>query len=447
MADAGLYHYTTRVDQTKDGVQTGNVVIGRHYIATTGPTSTQPIDTDNDGIPDYVENWHGDGDGDGTVRLHADTETDWRHNYSDATNPDSLNALYDNVDLDGNGMVGAIEKALHPASPQPLVADNPLTLSAPASGSQANTLTFLVPVPFSTVTDIGQLHLTTDGQLARLLRCDLDAGSGNCLLTWDTTYTSPGRHVVQIELCLYGQAPPGILGPPQVITAAPTDTPYVYPLTPDDPDWYTCDPFDRVNSVVIPDSWLAGKTSWQVFISAFANPYLSAMWVPGTSLSDSYEAAKSVSTLSILQQVENDSQFAANVLRFLGSVNPVAVAAGSWDIRPCPIHYMVACNMAASDVALNAMSQQSLQTLFARAVWDTYMLLSTYDTMEATAPLLLMYKIYPRLSPQPIQLLSYPLTTDQWRRLDIGELPLDPNYDVGQVVSAAVSDLHLTSRP
>ncbi len=64
VADAGLYHYTTRVDQTKDGVQTGNVIIGRHYIATTGPTSTQPNDSDNDGIPDYVENWHGDGDGD-----------------------------------------------------------------------------------------------------------------------------------------------------------------------------------------------------------------------------------------------------------------------------------------------------------------------------------------------------------------------------------------------
>ena len=126
VAEAGLYHYTTRVDQAKDGAQSDNAIIGKHYIATASSTSTQPIDTDNDGIPDYVENWHGDGDGDGTVRLHADTETDWRHNYSDGTNPDSLNALYDDVDLDGDGLTGAAERVL---STNPLDADNPLDLS------------------------------------------------------------------------------------------------------------------------------------------------------------------------------------------------------------------------------------------------------------------------------------------------------------------------------
>jgi hypothetical protein len=73
-ADAGLFHYTTRVDQRKEGEEIpGHMVnIGLHYIATTGPGSSQPKDSDGDGIPDYVENWHGDG----AYSLHTDTETD-----------------------------------------------------------------------------------------------------------------------------------------------------------------------------------------------------------------------------------------------------------------------------------------------------------------------------------------------------------------------------------
>ena len=71
--DAGLYHYTTGVDQTKEG--SGHMVsIGLHYIATAGAASIKPKDSDNDSMPDYVENWHGDGD----YTLHTDTETDWQ---------------------------------------------------------------------------------------------------------------------------------------------------------------------------------------------------------------------------------------------------------------------------------------------------------------------------------------------------------------------------------
>lgn len=63
-AEAGLYHYTTRTDQTKDGAQTGNVIIGRHYVATASSTSTQAKDSDAptpDGIPDFLEEWNGNG--------------------------------------------------------------------------------------------------------------------------------------------------------------------------------------------------------------------------------------------------------------------------------------------------------------------------------------------------------------------------------------------------
>jgi len=59
---AGLYHYTTRIDQTKDGVETPSVVnIGLHYVATVSYSSTQPKDTDSDGIPDWIEDADGDG--------------------------------------------------------------------------------------------------------------------------------------------------------------------------------------------------------------------------------------------------------------------------------------------------------------------------------------------------------------------------------------------------
>jgi hypothetical protein len=52
----------TRVDQLKEGQDTAKpkANIGLHYIATASSTTNLPMDTDNDGIPDYVENWHGD---------------------------------------------------------------------------------------------------------------------------------------------------------------------------------------------------------------------------------------------------------------------------------------------------------------------------------------------------------------------------------------------------
>lgn len=83
-AEVGLFHYTTRSDQQKEGTSE-KVNIGLHYVAleTTGATAGQPKDTDMDGIPDYVENWHGDGDNDGQGnRLHTGDETSWTTQYT-----------------------------------------------------------------------------------------------------------------------------------------------------------------------------------------------------------------------------------------------------------------------------------------------------------------------------------------------------------------------------
>jgi hypothetical protein len=65
---AGLYHYTTTTNQVKE---TNTVVdIGFHYVALDG--SGNPDDTDNDGIPDYLEDRNGNGSVDSG-------ETDWRN--------------------------------------------------------------------------------------------------------------------------------------------------------------------------------------------------------------------------------------------------------------------------------------------------------------------------------------------------------------------------------
>ncbi len=99
-ADAGFFHYTTRLDQVKEGSEaSGHMAnIGLHYIAAVDASTPVPVDTDGDGIPDYVENWHGDGN----YSIHTDTETDWQNQYTAAGIFDPTNSIYDNMDLDGD---------------------------------------------------------------------------------------------------------------------------------------------------------------------------------------------------------------------------------------------------------------------------------------------------------------------------------------------------------
>ena len=82
---ADLYHYTTRVDQMKDGLDDATRVdIGFHYPAVTGSAWA---DSDQDGLPDVVE----DSDGDGVVDAG---ETNWT-----------------NADTDGDGALDGEEVA------------------------------------------------------------------------------------------------------------------------------------------------------------------------------------------------------------------------------------------------------------------------------------------------------------------------------------------------
>jgi hypothetical protein len=192
-ADAGLFHFTTRLDQTKDASQ-AHVNIGHHYVATANAASNVPKDFDDDGIPDFVENATGDG------TYHAGTETDWQNNYTDGPNPDSLNALYDDVDLDGDGMVGRFEKAL---GTEPLESHTPLQLTQVVTGSEPDTATFKLDMDYDSNIGIALPFLWVDGRSGgQFQNVAEDPSDGKTLLKWQATYDTPGLHLLQPHLYL-----------------------------------------------------------------------------------------------------------------------------------------------------------------------------------------------------------------------------------------------------
>jgi len=96
----GLYHYTTMTSQEKEGDSV--VDIGYHYVAVDG--NGDPIDTDDDGIPDYFEDTNGNGLYEADVDLadfHSeDTDGDglpdgWELNHgSDPNHPTASLLIY-----------------------------------------------------------------------------------------------------------------------------------------------------------------------------------------------------------------------------------------------------------------------------------------------------------------------------------------------------------------
>jgi hypothetical protein len=184
----------------KEGNDTAkaNANIGLHYIAATNGV---PIDTDGDGIPDYVENWHGDGD----YSSHTDSETDWQ-NPTTATDPttgnpipDAYNTVYDDIDLDGNGLTGRAERIL---GTNPLIPDNPLTLTPVITGQEPYILTYSMPLSIDMGSNHCVLKLLDNGQLAR--GYSFYQTNGAYRVQWDSTMATYGPHVLQVKLSMPG---------------------------------------------------------------------------------------------------------------------------------------------------------------------------------------------------------------------------------------------------
>jgi hypothetical protein len=173
--DAGLAQYTTFVNQARDAANQP-VNIGLHYVAA---NNLAPIDSDGDGVPDYVEVEYG---------------TDPNNPMTDGVTPDAYNTVYDNVDLDGDGLPGAAERLLLTS---PLVPDNPLNLSAL---SLSSSLSGIVTLPI-------QINTNVDGSVPLTLLVDWQEANatvqkvnGNWLAQWDTTTITNGPHNLSLRL-------------------------------------------------------------------------------------------------------------------------------------------------------------------------------------------------------------------------------------------------------
>jgi len=186
-ANLGLYHYTTQTNQIKEGNDTAkvNANIGVHYIAATNGV---PIDTDGDGIPDYVEDANGNGVWD------QGSETDWRHPMTDGVTPDPYSTIYDDIDLDGDGLTGAAERTL---GTNPLLSDNPLNFSQ-----------ISLPDPVSGVLTI-RLNINTDTDTNTLIMLTVNGvmddtsvyqSNGVWFASWDTTSTANGFYQLTFEM-------------------------------------------------------------------------------------------------------------------------------------------------------------------------------------------------------------------------------------------------------
>jgi hypothetical protein len=184
------------MNQMKEGDEPAGhrVNIGLHYVAVTNSQPStinyQPIDSDGDGIPDYVENWHGDGN----YSLHTDSETDWRNPVTDGVTNDIYNTVYDDVDLSGDGLTGRAKRIL---GINPLSTENPLNLSPIL---QQSTLSGIVQIPLNIGTNVDTnsvIQLFVDGVEAN---ATVYQTNGTWFAEWDTMTTTNMQHFVSLSL-------------------------------------------------------------------------------------------------------------------------------------------------------------------------------------------------------------------------------------------------------
>jgi len=201
-ADAGLTQYTTFTNQAKDSASQP-VNVGLHYVAAS--TNNLPLDSDGDGVPDYVEVEYG---------------TDPNNPMTDGVTPDVYNAAYDFVDLDGDGLTGYAEKLF---GTNPLVPDNPLVLNF-ADGA---TISGEMKIPLNLNTNLdsttNSFELLVNGSLAEHGEIEQTSdGSWSCV--FDTTTMSNGIYFVQLRYTYPGRIAtalypnsPNISGPMVVV--------------------------------------------------------------------------------------------------------------------------------------------------------------------------------------------------------------------------------------
>jgi hypothetical protein len=157
------------------------VNIGLHYVA--AASYQLPLDSDGDGVPDYVE---------------AEYGTDINNAMTDGVTNDTYNVAYDDVDLSGNGLVGRIKKAL---GLQPLDPNNPLTLKQVITGEEPDIATFEVPLSYDMLTNIGSLNLKMNGITTTMNGVER-ATNGNTHIYFAITFDPAGQHYLQAQLTI-----------------------------------------------------------------------------------------------------------------------------------------------------------------------------------------------------------------------------------------------------
>ncbi|MBM3883507.1 MAG: hypothetical protein FJ387_28020 [Verrucomicrobia bacterium] len=213
--EAGLHQYTSRVDQIKDGIETElpeKVNIGLHYVAVLGGL---PIDTDADGIPDYLEDSNGDGYTDAGVETStSDQDTD------DDGVIDCSDPIYAAVDLDTDGLNGLAESIL---GTNPIHRDAILQLIPVVTGREPQIWTFRTALSSATLPQRqASLSLVVNEHDAWIGGTSIGA-DGYYQLSVNTAFELPGVCLIAARLILHeprGRSP--AQGIPAVSAAAST---------------------------------------------------------------------------------------------------------------------------------------------------------------------------------------------------------------------------------